>query len=157
MSDAAAEFIAEDPQWRVRVGRKDLRAMMRPDGVVMERLEKAVTALQAPGVVSLLRYGFDVVVDDTNLLTKYRQNWRSVADKAFARFRVLDLTAVPLEKCIERDAERPEGSQVGAEMLTVLYDNYIAPLGGQGVGLVQPWKAPRKPRPKVIEAAEVDH
>lgn len=73
---------------------------------------------QLAAIGALLAAGYDVVCDDTNLTDKAMAGLRAVAQRAGAELVVWDLTGVPVEVCIVRDAarERPVGERVIREM-----------------------------------------
>jgi predicted kinase len=70
--------------------------------------ERAVTLALYAQVTTLIGAGWDVICDDTNLDLDRIDTLRVVARVAGADFQVIDMTGVPLEVCIARDAERPD-------------------------------------------------
>lgn len=110
----------------VRVNRDDLRRMLHGERLYVSWAEAQVTACQRAGVEALLRGGTDVVVDDTNLRPGLVRAWAAVAARVGAEFEVHDLTGVPLEECIRRDAARPAGERVGERAIRRMHDEYLA-------------------------------
>jgi predicted kinase len=114
----ARAWVAEQPARRARVNRDDLRDMLFGGWTGDRAQEDAVTAAQHAAVAGLLRLGRNVVCDDTNLRDEYVDRFRYLAARRGAGFKVVDLTGVPVEVCIERDAARlkPVGEQVIRDM-----------------------------------------
>lgn len=120
-----------------RVNRDCLRDMLFPGCFAGDNdrtaQEKAVTVAQHAQITALLRAGWDVYVDDTNLRAKNLRILRDFAVTAGADFEVIDFTGVPVEECIRRDASRRmtypakcDGSQVGASVIQGMHDRYLA-------------------------------
>jgi predicted kinase len=109
-----------------RVNRDDLRRMLHGTRIYAGWSESQVTRAQRAAVEALLRAGTDVIVDDTNLRPGTVQAWAKLAAGCEADFEVHDLTGVPLEECIRRDAARPAADRVGARAIRTMYDEYLA-------------------------------
>jgi predicted kinase len=124
----AREWVLQDRR-RARVNRDDLRTMTFARDRLPNPQEEAVSAVQQAGVEMLLRAGHDVVVDDTHLRVRYGRVWADLAQRVGARFEVQDLTGVPLQVCLERDAARLAAGQrgVGEAVLRDLHARFIAP------------------------------
>jgi predicted kinase len=123
----ARAWVAED-SWRLRVNRDDLRLMATGRPVLPGRVEDAVTVAQQAAVEALLRAGYGVVVDDTNLRLRHARAWVEVAARVGARFGVRDFTDVPLEVCLARDVGRAAtGEQpVGEAVIRDLHARFLA-------------------------------
>lgn len=110
----AKRWVALNLDVRSRVNRDDLRAMLHDGSHSYPReLETAITAAQEAQVTALLKAGRDVIVDDMNLRQQYARRWAKIAELAGAELDVVDLTDVPVEECVRRDAERPPETRVG--------------------------------------------
>jgi predicted kinase len=109
-----------------RVSRDDLRIMLHGRIMLTNWAEAQVTAVQREMVETLLRRGADVIVDDTNLRGKAVREWGKLAERCGAAFEVHDFTDVPLDECIRRDGDRPEGVRVGADAIRQMHDRYLA-------------------------------
>jgi predicted kinase len=98
----AKEWVAFDPEKRARVNRDDLRAQLFGlDGKLTPAQEQAVTVAQKAAVSSLLAGGYDVVVDDTNLVNRFVKDWFKVTTNIeFEDFEV------PRAMAIVRDRDR---------------------------------------------------
>lgn len=103
----AKAWVAEAPDQRARVNRDCLRDMLAA-GCYRMATEAAVTKAAHGAVRALLLDDWDVVCDDTNLRPEVIAGWRALAAEIGARLEVIDLTAVPVETCIERDARRSD-------------------------------------------------
>lgn len=118
----AHAWIAEQPDSRARVNRDELRSNLFPAGgpVLHFKEENVITKVQQDAVTTLLRSGRSVIVDDTHLRAKYINPWLKLATKWGVEFRLQDFTDVPLETCIERDAQRAQngGRFVGPTVIT---------------------------------------
>ena len=120
----ARAWAAEDREHRARVNRDELRRML-DDGVHLKGVtEQRVLAVRDEALTRLLRSGYDVVCDDTNLPQWNVRALAKLARGAGAEFEVHDFTHVPLETCLERDAARAE--PVGEERIRDLHMRFLA-------------------------------
>lgn len=110
----------------VRVNRDDLRRMLHGARLFTQWAEGQVTTVQRAQVEALLRAKADVCIDDTNLRSKTVREWAELAARLGAAFEVHDFTDVPLEECLRRDAERPEGDRVGEDAIRRMHERYLA-------------------------------
>lgn len=85
--------------------------------------ERQIVAARDAAIGALLRKGVDVVCDDTNLPTRTCRDLRRVATLVGAGFEVWDLTDVPVEVCIERDATRAR--TVGEQVIRDAWMRYV--------------------------------
>lgn len=90
------------------VSRDDLRRQLfgKRGGETTNDEEREVTKRQHEVVRTLLRAGYDVGIDDTNLPTKAARVWLGIAEDEGATVTWEDLRMVPLETCLERNARR---------------------------------------------------
>lgn len=149
----ARAWVAGVPGRRARVNRDDLRAQLF-GGERKTRLshadEESVTAAQQAAVRALLGRGLDVVVDDTNLRLKFARVWADLAAAAGAGFEVVDdFLAVPVDVCVERDRQRPDG--VGEAVIRDMYQRFLA--GGR-LGAVVPTERAAPPVRPYVPPAE---
>lgn len=117
----AKEWVAEDPTHRARINRDDYRAMLHGGYVDQER---QINAVRDAAISALLRRGVDVVADDTCLPSRHARDLRRLATLAGAEFQIWDLTDVPVEVCIERDAART--ATVGEKVIRDMHTRYLA-------------------------------
>jgi predicted kinase len=123
-STKARAWVAEDPTGRARINRDDLRKSMH-GGVYLGRdTEVQITTAQHAAIRALLRRGICVVCDDTNLPSRVVRELRRLATTAGSEFEVWDLTDVPPEVCIQRDALRDR--TVGSDVIRGMHQRYIA-------------------------------
>jgi predicted kinase len=91
-----------------RVNLDDLRAMLDP-GTPRDRKSRAheetVLQVQDAAVLAAIDGGFDVVVDNTHLVANIPNRLKRVV-AGRATFEVHDLTGIPVEECVRRDAAR---------------------------------------------------
>ncbi len=140
--------VAESPATRVRVNRDDLRSMLH-NGVYIAHdpdsgavgTEPTVSAAQRALISKLLARGLDVVCDDTNLSQRTARELRRLAEACCARFEVHDLRGVPLEVCLDRNAQRTGRRRVSDDVIRGMHAKYLA----AGVHAL-PDEAPRERR-----------
>jgi predicted kinase len=125
----AREYLASQPRGSVmRLNRDDLRRMGidagygKPERAVEQRISVARDA----ALRDLLRSGCDVIVDDTNLRSKYVRDMMIVAQAAGADVQIMNFTYVSLEECIRRDSCREWPECVGEEVIRGMHLRYLA-------------------------------
>lgn len=121
----AREQLHADPE-QVIVGRDGLRRMMFGGFTGDPQHEEIVTAVQAATIMTLLNRGVPVICDDTNLDPAHVEQLRWVARAAGSPIYLVDFTDVPVEVCIERDAQRPEGERVGEATIRRMWADHLA-------------------------------
>ena len=120
------KWIGEDPIRRARVNRDDLRSMVHNGFWDGWNTEKLIVRMRDQLITMALRMGQDVICDDTNLDNKTARDLRAIALRCGAEFEVWDLTDVPLEVCIERDAGRvKEMKNVGERVIRLAHEKYV--------------------------------
>jgi len=139
----ARQWVAEAPESRARLNRDDLRAMLHTHygGFVTER---AVSIVQHNAANGLLRKGYDVIVDDTNLVARFVREWLKLAERQGATVEFHDqFLDVTLDECIRRDDARLStgGWSVGAEVIRTMHGKYLAQ-GRPAVPTLLPADAP---------------
>lgn len=96
-------------------------------------------------ITGWLAAGRDVVADRTNLHPEGIRRLQLLAPQA--RLTVHDLTCVPVETCIARDAARPKADRVGEDGIRALWVRWLAPQGPHP-GATPRARAPQgRPRP----------
>jgi predicted kinase len=75
--------------------------------------------------------GKNVIIDDTNLNPSTVQSWVDLAKELNAKIQYADLTDVPLEDCVRRDAAREK--KVGAHVIKKMALQHLDYLKGQDV------------------------
>jgi predicted kinase len=102
-----------DPEQIILVSRDDIRKMIGCFPIGNKDQENLVSKIQDGVIVSGIKAGKDVIVHDTNLNSKSPTRIKKLFD-GDVLFSIADFTDVPVDVCIERDAQRdnPVGSTV---------------------------------------------
>ena len=116
----AKEQVANSNGSIVRVNKDDLRAMLHCGKFSKER-EKQILDARNYLIVSHLKDGKSVIVDDTNFAQKHIDYFAETAKQYGAKFEIVDFHLCPRE-AIKRDAARP--NPVGASVVMDMYLNY---------------------------------
>lgn len=119
----AREYVAANPH-TVRINRDDIRYMLWGIYFGPPIDERTVTQVQFAMISAALNAWHDVYVDDTNLSAKVRRKLTDLAEYNGAKIRWVDLTDVPLETCIARDAARDR--QVGEDVIRDMHKRYLS-------------------------------
>jgi len=119
----AHQWVAEDPDWRFRVNRDDLRKQ----GYNMlwglsNHMEGTISLMEEACAKAALAAGLSVVIDATNLKARTVKEWYAVAEKAGVPVRVHDIDT-PLDICIERDKNREK--KVGEDVIRRYNDRFF--------------------------------
>lgn len=160
----ARELVASRPPGSVvRLNRDDLRRMALPGGYTKPQpdAEAQITNIRDAALARLLRCGRDVIIDDTNLRTRYVRDILRIAGQAGATVEFVDFTHVPVDECLRRDAARPPAEQVGAPVILDMHRRYLAPLGGKPLPVPEPTSRdvaaePYEPPPGAPRAVLID-
>jgi tRNA uridine 5-carbamoylmethylation protein Kti12 len=121
----AKAWVAEDRKNRIRINRDDLRTMV-DDGEFVDKLtEPRIVMARDALILQALRKGLSVVVDDTNLPNSVIKQLRKLAEKRGAAFRIQDFRDVPLDVCLERNAQREGRARVPEEIIQKFYKDFV--------------------------------
>ena len=126
----AKKWVLEDPEHRVRINQDDIRLMLGKYWVPSR--EKLVQHIQKEALIEALEWGYDIVIDNTNLNKKVLDFYRAlVIDHGNNAIEYKDFFDTPLSICIERDKNR--NLQVTEKVIRNFYNNYkdIYPLNGR--------------------------
>jgi len=97
----AKEQARKRENW-VRVSRDDFRLMLKNAPTTDRKIEDMITRMQNEAIVAALRFGQNVIVDNTHVKAKYLEALAdTVKFHADLNFMLFDL---PAKKCIERDS-----------------------------------------------------
>lgn len=125
----AKDWVAKNVHGRTRVNRDDLRAMIHNGEYVKGVTEQTILKARDVLIASFLRRGLDVVCDDTNLPSGTVRDLMKIAASTGAEVEIVDMTDVPLETCIERDAKRYDGANpracVGEQVIRDMDARYL--------------------------------
>ena len=122
----ARAWVAEDREHRARVNRDDIRAMLDDGQFVKGVTEPRVLAARDAAILSLLSKGVDTICDDTNLPQRTARDLAKLAKRAGAELTVIDLTDVPLETCLNRNADRTDKNPVPETAIRDMHTRYLA-------------------------------
>lgn len=118
-----AARLARQSGGRVKVVSGDALRLMLDGGAWGHGDRAVMTAARDALVGLLLAAGHDAIVDGTNLDPHYEHDLRALAERHGAAFAWLDLTDVPADVCIARDAGRAR--PVGADVIAALRRRYL--------------------------------
>src|SRR4051812_46595519 len=136
---AALELVrASDGRIR-RVNLDALRLMLDDNDGSIRRgrdHEDVVLATQDAAICAAVDAGFDVVVDNTHLVARLPNRYKRLLASRDVEFAVIGCTAVPVEECVRRDAER-DGA-VGEQLIRAMHARMLA-AGKSGWRLTAEW------------------
>lgn len=122
----AKNWVTTDPQYRARICRDDLRSMLH-DGLYIQKdkegspgTEYIVRRARNELLLSLILANVSVVIDDTNI--RRDKDIISIAASLSKDVRLIDLTDVPLETCLERNAAREGKARVPDEVIIHMHN-----------------------------------
>lgn len=129
-STYAIDLVTQDPLRWVRVNRDLLRLMLHngiylPDGDGSDGTERTIRFARDGVIKAMLERGLNVIVDDTNLPNRSIRELYNLAKFARTDFDIVDLTDVPVETCIARNAQRDEAHRVPESVILNMYDRYV--------------------------------
>lgn len=127
----AEEFKAENPN-TVIVCKDDIRAEM---GVVVgdestRVKESKVIGKRDEKIMNALKRGLNVIVADTNFNHLHKKQVKSLIFPKYRgiyEFEIKDFTDVPVETCIERCANRPEGREFWKKVIMSMKNEFLPP------------------------------
>jgi len=119
----ACQQVTSSPTVVVRITKDLLRQMLHAN-VHAKGTEAQVLRARDALVRSFLKAGTNVIVDDTNLAPFHETQLRDIARALVCEFHIEDFTDVPLEVCIERDAQRE--TVVGRAVIEQMHRTYLA-------------------------------
>lgn len=105
--------------WK-RVNKDSIRAMIN-FGRWYSAQESIVMQIRDATIETLLKDGYNVIIDDTNMQQIHIDKFKELAAKYDARitYKVFD---TPLEECIRRDSYRSDSAHVGEVVIRRLWD-----------------------------------
>lgn len=131
-STFAKQWVNEDPEHRVRFNRDDMRNMLGKYWVPSR--ETFINVIYNSFLTGAMKKGYNIVIDNMNLDEKYLKDiqedidwFNSMTDddyetKWYYEMEVKDFFHIPLQVCIERDAQRE--NPIGAEVIKRTYNKY---------------------------------
>ena len=121
-STYAKKWVAEDPHNRVRVNRDDLRYSTFGLHQLDPALEHVITKAEHALIGAYLTAGKNVVVDNTNLRTKYVTEYLQLAAKHAVFVLHTDFN-IDLDVALQRNRERDR--QVPEDRIITMYRKYL--------------------------------
>lgn len=119
----AHEWVAQDPDWRFRVNRDDIRkSAYNMYWGLSHHMEGTISLAEAAQAEAALNAGLSVIIDATNLRARTVKDWYAVANKLGVKVRVHDLLT-PLEECIVNDMKRDK--KVGEDVIRNYNDRFF--------------------------------
>ena len=126
-STYAKNWVAEDPDWRIRVNRDDIRFQLYGTywGLTQHQ-ENTVSTIEHAQSTAGLNAGLSVIIDATNLKAQSMKDWISAADKRRIQIRFVDIET-PVDECISRDRLRRINGQrnVGEAVIRDFAKRYL--------------------------------
>lgn len=119
----AREYQEKNPN-TVRINKDDLRAMMH-NSIWSHGREQFILKVRNFIVEEALKEGHDVIVDDTNLHSKHKNEMWRIASAYNATVEEKSFLDVSVEECIKRDLKRP--NSVGTKVIKGMYNQFINP------------------------------
>lgn len=117
----ARTWVNEDSKTRIRINRDDIRKSLGPYWVPSR--ENLVSTIETLSIHNALKQGYNVIIDATNLK---EIDWKvKLGLDNNIIITEIDLTDVPLEECIRRDALREGDSRVGEKVIKNMYNKYL--------------------------------
>lgn len=122
----AKRWVADNPEWRTRINRDDLRMMTQGQPVLDRMREETLSTMQAAMVEAALRAKISVVVDDTNLTARFVKEWMRLAAKLGVPVEFKDFNT-NLDLCIQRDIRRGQqgGRCVSEEVIRNFHNRFV--------------------------------
>lgn len=120
-STFAKQWVNEDPEHRVRFNRDDIRNMLGKYWVPSR--EKLINEIYDGFLTGAMKRGYDIVIDNMNLNEKCLEDIQE-DDEAKWRYemKVKDFFHIPLQTCIDRDAQRE--NPIGEKVIRNTYNKY---------------------------------
>jgi predicted kinase len=119
----ARKWVAEDPDWRFRVNRDDIRkAGYDLLWGLSHHMEENVSLSEVAQTEAALKAGLSVVIDATNFRAQVLRNWFAIANKLNVPYRVHDLDTT-LEECIVNDMNREK--KVGEDVIRDFHSRFV--------------------------------
>lgn len=123
----AEAWVKEEPGKRARVNRDDLRErIFGGEGVLEFEQEQRISEIQKNTAKGLLKAGYDVVIDDTNLRAKFVKQWIIFASEQSVEVEFKDFI-ITRQSAIYRDSVRQgQGKRyVGPTVINNLFNKFI--------------------------------
>ena len=117
-STFAKQFVKENDGW-IRINKDDIRRMFGE--YWLPKRESLVEAAEYSIAKEAIFFGWNIIVDDTNLNPKYIKVWKELADKFEYEIEYKEFK-VSLEQALEWDSKRE--NPVGETVIRGFYKKY---------------------------------
>lgn len=105
-STLAKEWVAQDPEWRIRINRDDLRDQLLDSFFGLSHMqEQTITLMEDSMVKAAVKAKLSVVVDATHLRAKYIKRWYDIGNSLGVPVNVHDVDT-DVDECVFRDRKR---------------------------------------------------
>lgn len=125
----AKEMLEKHPGQYKRINKDDLRDML-DGGRWSKHNEKFILHIRDQLIITAMKEGFSVIVDDTNFEPKHEDRIREILEGDACGFGTtggfkieVKFFDTPLEECIERDLKRTRS--VGERVIRRMYNKYL--------------------------------
>lgn len=119
----ARKWVAENPDWRIRINRDDLRFQIAGKYWGLSRhQEETVTVLQFAQARAAIEAKLSVIIDDTNLRASTVKQWLQLGEELGVPVEHEDIP-VDLEEAIARDAKRDR--VVGEDVIRDFHNRFF--------------------------------
>jgi len=115
------QFVQDNPNY-VRICRDDYRLMLKNSPMLDKKGEELVTKLVTNDIHIAFYMGFSVVVDQTNVNSRYLEQLISFCNGLQVKKLTYKIFDIEVEEAIKRDALRL--NPVGEEVINRRYQNY---------------------------------
>lgn len=126
-STFAKSWVNEHPEKRVRVNLDMLRETIQPGRTEKGKIpaERPLIKARNEMIKSFLKQGLDVIVDDTNLRSRYVRDLRKLTQLVGTEFEVKDMSHISIETCIWNDYSRDDKDPVGEAVIRDMHNRFI--------------------------------
>lgn len=107
-------------------GRDRFRVALHGGYTGLSAHEAQVTVVQLAVIRALLTRGDDVAVDDCNLVDEHLAPLVQLGRECGAEVVIVDLTDVPLDRCIANDATRTGTAHLGEQKIRAIHAEWVA-------------------------------
>lgn len=118
-SSFCRDLLSREPNRWIRLNRDDFRGMINNTDhyAYNKRTEELTTRVQEQALKEALNAGFDVVIDNTNLVPRFLQQTHDTL-KQMGNVKVIEKCfSVSYEECVERNSKRTGRARVPADVM----------------------------------------
>lgn len=142
----AKQYVKDNPSFK-RIERDSLREMFNDYDIKEKGIEELVTKAVYDLIILCFKEGYNVILSDTNLNTKFRNKLiTEIANRNKEENNQFDIqldykefTDVPLQTCLDRNRKRKGHKYVPERVIKSMYEKYIAPFRSENVSVRLSW------------------